>query len=73
MVQVRVKNKFPETITSKISKTNSYFHLDQLATRKADFIFFKSFLLVLTKLVFWQGDWALSYHPMEFRQSSDIV
>ena len=72
MVQVRTKNKFPETITSKISKANSYFHLDQLATGKADYIFLKSFLLVLTKLVFSQGDWALSYHPMEFRQFSDI-
>ena len=33
---------------------------------------FKSLLLVLTKLSLWQGDWALGYHYMKFRQFSDI-
>ena len=32
----------------------------------------QSFLLVLTKLSFWQGDWALSYHSMEFTHFLDI-
>ena len=32
---------------------------------------FKSFLLVLTKLLFWRGDWAIDYHCMEFRHFSD--
>ena len=31
-----------------------------------------SSLLVLMKLSFWRGDWALGYHSMEFRQFPDI-
>ena len=31
-----------------------------------------SSLLVLMKLSFWRGDWALGYHSMEFRQLPDI-
>ena len=27
---------------------------------------FKIFLLVLTKFLFWQGDWTLGYHSMRF-------
>ena len=50
------------SITHKIFETNSSFH----------FLFFKSFLLVLTKLSFWQGEWALGYHSMKFRQFPDI-
>ena len=38
----------------------------------AQFLFFKSFLLVLTKLSFWLGDWALGYHSMMFRQFPGI-
>ena len=30
------------------------------------------FLKVWTKLSFWQGDWALGYHSLEFGQFSDI-
>ena len=52
MVQVRIKNKFPETITSKITKANSTFHEKQPATGKVDFLFFNSFLLVLPKPLF---------------------
>ena len=28
---------------------------------------FGTFLLVLTKFLFWQGDMALGYHSMDFR------
>ena len=31
-----------------------------------------SSLLVLMKLSFWRGGWALGYHSMEFRQFPDI-
>ena len=27
---------------------------------------------MLAKLSFWQGDWALGYHSMKFRQVPDI-
>ena len=44
--------------------------------QKISFLFFKSFLLVSTKLSFWQGDWALGwalgYHSMGFRHFPDI-
>ena len=30
-------------------------------------LFFGAFLLVLAKLLFWRGDWALDYHSMAFR------
>ena len=33
---------------------------------------FKNFLLVLTKLSFWRGGWALGYYSMGFRQFPDI-
>ena len=38
---------------------------------KFNFLFFKGFLLVLTKLLFWQKDWALDYHSMEFSHFPD--
>ena len=30
------------------------------------------FLLLLTKLLFWQGSWTLGYHSIEFRHFPDI-
>ena len=39
---------------------------------KFNFYFFKSFLLVLAKFSFWQKDWALVNHSMEFRQFPDV-
>ena len=54
------------TITHKIFQTNFSFHV------KVSFLFFKSFLRVLTKLSFWQGGWALGYHSLKFRHFPDI-
>ena len=34
---------------------------------------FNSFLLVLTKFSFWQGDWAICYHFMEFWEFSGFI
>ena len=55
-----------------MSETNSIFHVKQRKTRKGSFLFFNSFILVLTKLLFWQGDWAVGYHSMKFSQFPDI-
>ena len=52
MVQVRIKNKFPEIIISKISKANYAFHEKYHGTGKVDFLFFNSFLLLLPKPLF---------------------
>ena len=35
--------------------------------------FFKSFLQLLTKFSFWQGDWTLGYHFMGFRHFPDFA
>ena len=55
MVQdwVRIKKSSAEKITHKMFETNSGFHLKCRATGKVQFLLFKSFLLVLTKLSFW--------------------
>ena len=60
------------TITHKISETNSKFHVALRTGGKVQFLFCKSSLLVLTKILFWQGDWALGYHSMKFRKFPDL-
>ena len=50
------QKKFPETITHKIFKTISGFYVKQRITGKVEFLFFESFLVVLTKLSFWKGE-----------------
>ena len=65
-----MKINFPEKITHKISETNFSFHVKQRTTIK--FLFFKRILLVLTKLSFWQRDWALDNCSIKFRQFPDI-
>ena len=55
------------TITYKIFETKKF-----QVTGKVSFLFFKSFLLVSTNLLFWRKDLALRYHSMKFRRFSDI-
>ena len=50
----------------KAFETNSSFHVRQCNTGKVQFLFFKSFLLVLAKVSVWEGDWELGYNSMEF-------
>ena len=40
-------------IIHRIFETNSGFHVKSRTTEKVEFLFFESFLLVLTKLSFW--------------------
>ena len=54
------------TAIHKIFETNSSFHVKQRTTGKVQFLFFSSFLLVLTKFSFWEEDWALDYNSMTF-------
>ena len=61
------------TIIHKIFETKSSFHVKQRTTEKVQFLFFKGFLLVSTKLSFWQENWALGYHSMTFRHITDIL
>ena len=55
------------TIVHKIFETNSSFQVKLRATGKVHFIFFKSFLLVLTKSLFWHEDWTLGYPSTKLR------
>ena len=43
------------------NKVAGLFHRTPLVTAS---VFFQSILLVLTKFLFWQENWALAYHPM---------
>ena len=61
-----MKKQFPEKIPHKIFDTNSSFHVKKYTTGKVDFLFFRGFLLLSSKLSFWQGDWTLGYYSMEF-------
>ena len=48
--RLKPKKGFPETMTHKVLETNSSFHVKKRTTERVEFLFFKSFLLVLTKL-----------------------
>ena len=52
MARVRIKEKFPEAITHKICETNCSFHVKERTRGKFEFLFFKIYLLVLTKISF---------------------
>ena len=67
--RVRSKKLLPETIMDKIFETNSSFHVKQRTTEKIQFLFSRSFLLVLSKISFWEEDWALGYNSLKFWQS----
>ena len=64
-VKVRKLSIIATTI-HKIFETNSSFHVKQGTTGKVQFLFLSSFLLVLTKFLFWEEDWALVYNSMKF-------
>ena len=54
-----------------------YYRLAQVfvwnsAEREKFNLFFKSFLLVLTKLSFGLGEWVMGYHSMGFRHFADM-
>ena len=38
-----------------------------------NFYFSRVFFLLLTKLSWWRGDWALGYHAMKFRQFHAVI
>ena len=60
----------PETITYKIFKTVFMRNIAQ--QEKFNFCFSRKFLLLLTKISFWQGERALGYRSMEVREFPDI-
>ena len=61
------------TIMDKIFEGNSRYCMKQSTMgRKIQFLFFRSFLLVLKKKSFWEEDWALGYNSMKFCVFPDI-
>ena len=60
------------TIIDKAFETNSSFHVRQRNTGKVQFLFFRSFLLVLAKVSVWEEDWELGYNSMEFWEFPDF-
>ena len=55
-----------------ISETNSGFHVKERTTWKVLLLFFETFLLVLSKFLFWQGECALGYHFSKFRDFLNV-
>ena len=41
---------------------DSSFPMKQRITRKVQFLFFRSFLLILTKFLLWEEDWTLGWN-----------
>ena len=54
MEHVKSKKLFLETTVDKIFETSSTFHVKYRTTGKFQFLFFGSFLLLLTKFLFWE-------------------
>ena len=61
-----VSNIDNPTSTDKIFEKNSSFHVKLRTMGKVQFLFSRSLLLVLTKLSFYEEDWALGYTSMKF-------
>ena len=65
MEHVKSKKLFLETTVDKIFETSSTFHVKYRTTGKFPFLFFGSFLLLLTKFLFWEEGWALVYNSIK--------
>ena len=54
------------TIIHKVLETNSSFHVKECTTGKVQFLFFRKFLLLLTKFSFWEEDRGLGNNSVKF-------
>ena len=54
------------TIIHKVLETNSSFHVKERTTGKVQFLFFREFLLLLTKFSFWEEDRGLGNNSVKF-------
>ena len=60
------------TVAHRIIEANCSFHVKWRTAGKVGFLFLRSFPLVLARLSFWRGCWALGYHSMGFRHFPDV-
>ena len=51
---------------TKYSRQTIVFMWNSELREKVQFLFFSSFLLILTKFSFWEEEWALGYNSMKF-------
>ena len=70
--KIRSKNLFPETTIYKTFEKNSCFYLKLRNTGNLWFLFFSNLLMVATKCLFWEDDWALNYHSMKCWDFPDL-
>ena len=54
------------TTIHKVLETNSSFHVKERTTGKVQFLFFRKFLLLLTKFSFWEEDRGLGNNSVKF-------
>ena len=54
------------TTIHKILERDPSFYVKQRTTEKVQFLFFSSFLLILTISSFWEENWTLGYNSMKF-------
>ena len=60
------------TVAEGVFETDSSFHVRWRTGGGAQFLFFRSVLLALTKFSFCEEDWALGYNSMKFLDFLDI-
>ena len=60
------KKMLPDTTMDKIFEANSSFYVKWRTTGKVQFLFFRSFLLVLNTFSFSEKDWVLGYNSINF-------
>ena len=53
-------------IIHKVLETNSSFHVKERTTGKVQVLFFRKFLLLLTKFSFWEEDRGLGNNSVKF-------
>ena len=68
MLSLKVSKQTRSEATSmdKIFQENPGVHVKLRTTGKVQFLFSRSLLLALTKICFWEEDWALRYTSMRF-------
>ena len=69
-VELKLKKDFQRQSFTRYLRLTLVFMWN--AVLREMFNFCKGFLMVLAKLLFWPGDWALGYYSMEFRHFLDI-
>ena len=71
-IELKSKKGFQRDSVTKYLRLTVVTRVKYRNTGKFQFLFFRSFLLVLTKFLDSQKDWALGYHSSTFRHFLNI-